>query len=303
MSPFVDLRSSGIGLPEAAKVVLLSPLVLVVLVLVVLELALLCAAVKLLTLLSASSLLSIEPESKLRAMRSLSRTFLSLLIRTLGFRIVIRGREHLEAAERRRKPFIVVGNHTTFFDSFAAGAAVGCFQSVARKDVAATPLMGTIAKAWGATFIDRSVRGEGIVKIITEKAKDPAAGKGPMLVFPEGTTSNGHCLLAFRSGCFVAGLPVLPMVLRFRCRGLNPCWVAPHDNFLLFFRIVCCWRKTLEVDFLPMRHPSAEERTDPKLYASNTANEMGRFMGVPALKGWNNLDAIEFNKDLYRFVG
>jgi len=297
MSPFVDLRSSGIGLPEAVRVVLLSPLVLVVLVLVVMELLLLCAVVKLL------SLLNIEPESKLRVMRSLSRTFLSLLIRTLGFRIVIRGREHLEAAERRRKPFIVVGNHTTFFDSFAAGAAVGCFQSVARKDVAATPLLGTLAKAWGSTFIDRSVRGEGVVKIITEKAKDPAPGKGPMLIFPEGTTSNGHCLLAFRSGCFVAGLPVLPMILRFRCGSLNPCWVAPHDNFLLFCRIICCWRKTLEVDFLPMRHPSAEERTDPKLYASNTADEMGRFMGVPALKNWSNLDAIEFNKGLYSFVG
>ena len=82
-----------------------------------------------------------------------------------------------------------------------------------------------------------------------------------------------------------------------------PCWVAPHDNFLLFCRIVLCWRKTLEVQVLPLRHPSAGERADPKRYASNVADEMGRVMGVRALRGWNNIDALEFNKKLYNFVG
>ena len=299
MSPFVDLKSGGMGIMEAVKVVFLSPLVVVVLVLVLLELVLLAVSVK------AVLALNLVPERRLRVMRGVSRTLLSLLIRTLGFRIKVRGRENLEAAERRRKPFVVVGNHTTFFDSFAAGSVVGCFQSVARQDVAATPLMGTIARAWGSTFIDRSARGEGLVKVITEKARDPdvGVGKGPMLLFPEGTTSNGQCLLSFRSGAFVAGLPVLPVVLRFRCGHLNPCWVAPHNNFMLFCRIVTCWRKTLEVHVLPIHHPSTEERADPKLYASNVADEMACVLGVPALKGWNNIDALEFNKGLYNFVG
>ena len=299
MSPFVDLSSGGMGIAEAAKVVLFSPLVAVVFVLVFLELVLLTVAVKVVLALD------LAPERRLRLMRGVSRALLTLLVRTLGFQIKVRGREHLEAAERRRKPFVVIGNHTTFFDSFAAGSVLGCFQSVARQDVAATPLMGTIARAWGSTFIDRSARGEGVVKVITEKASDPdvGVGKGPMLLFPEGTTSNGQCLLSFRTGAFVAGLPVLPMVLQFRCGPLNPCWVAPHDNFMLFCRIVLCWRKTLEVQVLPLHHPSAGERADPKRYASNVADEMGRVMGVPALRGWNNIDALEFNKKLYNFVG
>lgn len=31
---------------------------------------------------------------------------------------------------------------------------------------------------------------------------------------PQGTTSNGSCLLPFKTGAFLAGLPVLPVVLK-----------------------------------------------------------------------------------------
>ena len=36
-----------------------------------------------------------------------------------------------------------------------------------------------------------------------------------MLVFPEGTTTNGSGLLDFRTGAFVAAAPVLPAVIRY----------------------------------------------------------------------------------------
>jgi len=37
-------------------------------------------------------------------------------------------------------------------------------------------------------------------------------------VAPEGTTKPGHCLLTFSTGAFVAGAPVLPVLLKYRPR-------------------------------------------------------------------------------------
>ena len=44
-------------------------------------------------------------------------------------------------------------------------------------------------------------------------------GRYPLfIVAPEGTTKPGHCLLTFSTGAFVAGAPVLPVLLKYRPR-------------------------------------------------------------------------------------
>jgi hypothetical protein len=47
----------------------------------------------------------------------------------------------------------------------------------------------------------------------------------PMLsVAPEGTLSHGRCVLQFKTGAFVAGVPVVPFVLRYKLTPHNPAW-------------------------------------------------------------------------------
>lgn len=47
----------------------------------------------------------------------------------------------------------------------------------------------------------------------------------PMLsVAPEGTLSHGRCVLTFKRGAFVAGVPVVPFVLRYKLTPHNPAW-------------------------------------------------------------------------------
>ena len=45
-------------------------------------------------------------------------------------------------------------------------------------------------------------------------AQDPDSQ--PIVVFPEGTTTNGTALTTFKSGAFVAGRPVQPILIRYR---------------------------------------------------------------------------------------
>lgn len=40
-------------------------------------------------------------------------------------------------------------------------------------------------------------------------------GARPILLFPEGTTTNGDFLLPFKTGAFLAGLPLRPVVIKY----------------------------------------------------------------------------------------
>jgi hypothetical protein len=49
----------------------------------------------------------------------------------------------------------------------------------------------------------------------------------PMLyVAPEGTLGDGRCLLQYKTGAFVAGVPVVPILLRYRLTPHNPAWTV-----------------------------------------------------------------------------
>lgn len=52
-----------------------------------------------------------------------------------------------------------------------------------------------------------------------QRMQDMAAGKlphaRPLLLFPEGTTTNGRFLLPFKTGAFLAGLPLQPVVIQY----------------------------------------------------------------------------------------
>ena len=50
---------------------------------------------------------------------------------------------------------------------------------------------------------------------IEERQKLAEKGEAPpLLIFPEGGTSNGECLLAFKSGAFASLRPVKPYINR-----------------------------------------------------------------------------------------
>jgi len=104
--------------------------------------------------------------------------------------------------------------------------------------------------------------GGGAAAVLSARAR--LAGSGvrlpPVLVFPEATCSVGGCLVTFRGGAFVAGVPVLPTTVRYRTpSAFNLAWVAPHSTGGHFLRSMCMWGKRVDVDILPLHVPSASE--------------------------------------------
>ncbi|GLC33057.1 hypothetical protein PLESTB_000375200 [Pleodorina starrii] len=167
---------------------------------------------------------------------------------------------------------------------------------VAKKDVSTLPLIGPISKAMQCLFVDREARlaalgahgdgsGQGMSQLVRDRMTrkySEGSAELPMLLFPEGTTTNNRYLMPFKRGAFVAGVPVQPLVLKYDTSGhFSPTWDAMpgHLHILLVltepsFRVTC--------NVLPLYEPSAEERADPALYAENVRQLMVKYSKLPA---------------------
>ncbi|MEH0983478.1 lysophospholipid acyltransferase family protein [Micromonospora sp. CPCC 205556] len=137
--------------------------------------------------------------------------------RALGVRLEVHGRP-----PRRRA--LLVANHVSWLDVLAI-LAVAPARLLAKREVRAWPLVGLLARAGGAFFVDRS-RPRDLPVTVARLAGALRAGH-PVAVFPEGTTWCGTAAPAacrpgrgFRPAVFQAaidaGAPVVPLRLEYR---------------------------------------------------------------------------------------
>lgn len=127
--------------------------------------------------------------------RKLPRLFHRAVARLLGFRIDVQG----EIVENR--PLLLVANHVSWSDIIILSCVADiCF--IAKSEVRKWPVFGLFAVLQRTVFIEREKRGNSGQQV-ADIAERMAAGDA-MVLFPEGTTSNGNRLLPFKSALFGA---------------------------------------------------------------------------------------------------
>jgi len=118
---------------------------------------------------------------------------LGLHVRTLGTPIGA----HRNAAGR---PVIYVCNHSSWLDIPAIGGEItGCF--VAKDDVAGWPVISTVARLGRTIFVSRN---RGATLRERDEMQAALAAGDDLILFPEGTSSDGSRVLPFRSSFFAA---------------------------------------------------------------------------------------------------
>ena len=109
-----------------------------------------------------------------------------------------------------------LSNHTSFNDILLAMAIYGC-GFISKDGVKKTPIIGNIAKGLQSIFVDRNdiTSKEKTLEQIMNRQKEFMEGKPvmPFMIFPEGTTSSGRHLLAFKRGAFMSLLPIKPNII------------------------------------------------------------------------------------------
>ncbi|KAG2628174.1 hypothetical protein PVAP13_3KG231200 [Panicum virgatum] len=147
---------------------------------------------------------------------------------------------HADQSKEMERPGAIVSNHVSYVDIlYHMSASFPSF--VAKRSVARSPLVGLISKCLGCIFVQRESKTsdfKGVSGAVTERIQRAHQQKNApmMLLFPEGTTTNGDYLLPFKTGAFIAKAPVQPVILRYPYRRFNPAWesmsgVSITDNY------------------------------------------------------------------------
>lgn len=130
----------------------------------------------------------------------LQMVFHRIALWTLGIRLHVRGRP---AAER---PLLLAANHASWID-ISAYSAVMPLSFVAKREVGTWPLIGFFARLQRSVFVDRAKRGSTADQ--ADSIGRRLADGDVIVLFPEGTTSDGNQVLPFRSALFGAARTAL----------------------------------------------------------------------------------------------
>ena len=135
--------------------------------------------------------------------RRFGRTYHGVLCLILGLEIRLDGAAEAHPPGR---PVVFVSNHSSWLDVLALGATLEA-AFVAKAEVGTWPVIRTVARLGRTVFVSRRRAGAG--REANEMAERLAAGDS-LVLFPEGTTSDGTRVLPFRSallGALSVGTP------------------------------------------------------------------------------------------------
>ena len=138
-----------------------------------------------------------------------ARVYWATVCRLLGLRVRLVG---APPAGRQGRPVVFVSNHSSWLDVAVLGGRLeACF--IAKDDVADWPLVKWVARLGRTVFVSRHRARTGRERDTLRARLD--AGDS-LILFPEGTTSDGSRVLPFRSSFFAiaegAGAPLIQPV-------------------------------------------------------------------------------------------
>lgn len=113
--------------------------------------------------------------------------------------------EELNKIESVSTP-IVIANHVSWMDVVYLVTRLYPVSIVAKDEISNALLVGSIAKYLQCLFISRESKDarKELLEQIKERVLQyqPSVNVNPLLIFPEGTTSNGRSILRFKLGAF-----------------------------------------------------------------------------------------------------
>lgn len=195
------------------------------------------------------------------------------------------GTEAFKPEDVKQTP-IILCNHTCYLDGMVLASVFHGPKIIAMKGTLNVPVIGLFAQDIGVIEVDRAdpKSRAATIKAIEDHVANWKPGRQPLLLFPEGTTSNGQGLLEFRKGAFVPGVPVRPAVL---------CYTGSWDPANTSYRETdgkiqaiedTEWAEqflghmmhSVQIRVLPPYVPSEEEKADPLVFASNVRKALAQ---------------------------
>uniref|UniRef100_A0A8C2KVR5 Lysophosphatidylcholine acyltransferase 2 n=1 Tax=Cyprinus carpio TaxID=7962 RepID=A0A8C2KVR5_CYPCA len=191
----------------------------------------------------------------------------------MGFRVVVKGKQ----ASSVQAPILAVAPHSSFFDAIVCIEA-GLPSTVSRSESLEAPIFGRFLRCVQPVLVSRKDPDSRRNTILEIERRAKSGGHWPqVLIFPEGTCTNRSCLITFKQGAFVPGVPVQPVLIRYPNKLVS----MNSSPILLLLLTLCQLYTTVEVEFLPPQIPTEIEKKCPFKFAKSVRAVMAESLGLP----------------------
>nr|XP_012996283.1 lysophosphatidylcholine acyltransferase 1 [Cavia porcellus] len=222
-----------------------------------------------------------EPTQPPTLWRRLVDVLLKAIMRAMWFaggfhHVTVKGRQALPS----EATILTLAPHSSYFDAIPVTMTMSSV--VMKAESRDIPIWGTLIRYIRPVFVSRSDQDSRRKTVEEIKRRAQSGGKWPqIMIFPEGTCTNRTCLITFKPGAFIPGVPVQPVVLRYpnKLDTITWTWRGPGALEILWLTL-CQFHNQVEIEFLPVYSPSEEERRNPALYAGNVRRVMAEALGV-----------------------
>lgn len=161
---------------------------------------------------------------------------------------------------------LLVANHTSWIDTWLQ-SSLGHPQ-MAASDRLAWPVTSIVAISDGP-IIDRTTDAGRKAAAAAIAARVADRTRPTLMIYPEGTVSNGRSLLKFKLGAFAPNAPVQPVVVRYRASDCDVSWTFGCQSYWIRVLAQPCF--SAEVQYLPLHTPTEE---DPARFAALVRADM-----------------------------
>ncbi|KAJ8633569.1 hypothetical protein MRB53_026905 [Persea americana] len=180
-------------------------------------------------------------------------------------------------ASRETAP-IVVSNHVSYIEPIFFFYEL--FPTiVASESHDALPFVGTIIRAMQVIYVNR-FSAPSRKHAVSEIKRKASSDRYPrVLLFPEGTTTNGRVIISFQLGAFIPGFPIQPVVVRYPHIHFDQSW--GHISLMkLMFRMFTQFHNFMEVEYLPVIAPLDNRKENASHFAERTSYALASALNV-----------------------
>lgn len=156
----------------------------------------------------------------------LNRNFTLLMRAILNIKVTVEGDE----GQLERGGYVIIANHMSYVDGIVLGS-IFPIVFVSKKEVRSWPIVGLWNILCGTIFIDRQHKQE--VGLLVDEMATKLRQEANILLFPEGTSTNGERMLPFQTVPLAAPLRsrsiIVPATIAYRSIDDRPVSAANRD--------------------------------------------------------------------------
>jgi len=183
------------------------------------------------------------------------------------------------------KHSIVAAPHSGTFDwSLIVSRATRLFSPIIKSEAYEGPLNRLVRTTMPVSVerTSRESRSNAVKDQTLRLTEGWKKGWFPVICFPEGTNGNRKQLLKFKAGPFIAGQPLVPVLMSYpQDEQVDDNDLATWPHFgrsvvMTIFLGMCRLQTKIVYTFLDTYHPTEEEKQNPSLYAENVRQVMSK---------------------------